>query len=133
MNDGDKVLAEGVDHEVRYEDDLYAGTARVILTGKGGYAGTVVKEFLILEDPDLGKEDPDDGNESENRPVQKKDQILNGTKVYNKAYGSKMFRLNIKVTEGNGKLSYQTSDRRVAEVDHKGKVTIVQVLKRSRS
>lgn len=58
MNDGDKVLAEGVDHEVRYEDDLYAGM--------------VVKEFLILEDPDLGKEDPDDGNESENRPVQKK-------------------------------------------------------------
>lgn len=124
VNDGDKIPAEGVDYEVRYEDNLYTGTARVILTGKGGYAGTVVKEFLILEDPDFGKEDPDDGDENENRPVQKKDQILNGTKVYNKAYGSKMFRLNIKVTEGDGKLSYKTSDRNVAEVDSKGRVTI---------
>ena len=40
-------LTEGTDYEVGYTDNLNAGTGKVIITGKGNYAGTAEKEFTI--------------------------------------------------------------------------------------
>ncbi|MGN0417348.1 MULTISPECIES: metallophosphoesterase [Anaerostipes] len=52
-----------------------------------------------------------------------KEQKITGTSSYTKVYGSKPFALNAK-TNGNGKLSYTTSNKNVATVDSKGNVTI---------
>ena len=57
-------------------------------------------------------------------PSQPKEQKISYTKSYTKAYGSKAFNLNAKVTTGKGKLSYKTSDKKVATVGTSGKVTI---------
>lgn len=40
-------LIEGTDYTVEYQDNLYAGTASVLITGKGNYTGTVTKTFEI--------------------------------------------------------------------------------------
>ena len=45
------------------------------------------------------------------------------TKSYSKPYGSKAFKLNAKLKAGNGKLSYKTSNAKVAAIKS-GKVTI---------
>lgn len=39
---------EGVDYEVSYKNNVNAGTATVIITGKGNYAGTTEATFTIL-------------------------------------------------------------------------------------
>ena len=40
-------LVEGTDYTVAYENNINVGTANVIVTGKGGYEGTVEKTFTI--------------------------------------------------------------------------------------
>ena len=42
-----KELAEGTDYEVAYSDNVNAGTAKVAITGKGNYAGTLSYTFEI--------------------------------------------------------------------------------------
>ncbi|MCI9082546.1 MAG: family 43 glycosylhydrolase [Lachnospiraceae bacterium] len=53
-----------------------------------------------------------------------KNQVISCTSAYTKVYGDKAFDLNAKITVGNGRLSYQTSDPKVASVDAAGRVTI---------
>lgn len=48
VKDGYKSLTEGKDYSVTYADNKIAGTASVIITGKGGYSGTVTKYFTIV-------------------------------------------------------------------------------------
>lgn len=56
---------------------------------------------------------------------QPKSQKISYTKSYEKAYkANASFKLNAKVTTGNGKLSFGTSDKKVATVDKNGKVAI---------
>ncbi|MDE6015704.1 MAG: DUF285 domain-containing protein, partial [Acetatifactor sp.] len=43
-----KTLQEGTDYTVSYAKEVTAGTASVIVTGKGGYTGTVKKSFKIM-------------------------------------------------------------------------------------
>ena len=52
-----------------------------------------------------------------------KDQKITATASYTKTETSKAFKLNAK-TNGNGKLTYQTSNKSVAAVDANGKVTV---------
>lgn len=49
-------LVEGTDYSVTYKDNVNAGTATVIFTGKGIYTGTVSKTFKINE---VKKQDED--------------------------------------------------------------------------
>jgi arabinogalactan endo-1,4-beta-galactosidase len=42
-------LKKGTDYTVEYEDNDKAGTAKVVITGKGNYTGEVTKEFEITE------------------------------------------------------------------------------------
>lgn len=43
----EKTLREGTDYEVSFQNNTNAGKAVMILTGKGGYTGTVKKTFTI--------------------------------------------------------------------------------------
>ena len=52
--------------------------------------------------------------------VQTKDQTITATASYKKSETSKAFKLNAK-TNGNGKLTYTTSNKAVATVDAAGK------------
>ena len=47
VNDGIVTLVEGIDYDVAYENNVHAGTASVVITGKGNYTGTVTKTFTI--------------------------------------------------------------------------------------
>ena len=49
IKNGTVILLKGRDYDiVRYEDNVDAGTGKVIITGKGNYKGTeIVKEFTI--------------------------------------------------------------------------------------
>lgn len=45
---GNTRLKNGSEYTVKYEDNVNAGTAKVIVSGKGKYSGTVTKDFTIL-------------------------------------------------------------------------------------
>ena len=47
VKDGSTTLTSGKDYDVTYADNTDAGTAKVTITGKGDYSGTVTKEFTI--------------------------------------------------------------------------------------
>ena len=49
VKDGNTVLKEGTDYTVTYSNNVNVGTAKVIVTGKGNYTGTVTKEFTIMK------------------------------------------------------------------------------------
>ena len=94
----------GTDFTVKYENNIKPGTAKAIVTGAGGYTGTVTKEFTIKE-------------------AKKKNIGLTCKKIFTKKYGDKAFSLQAKAVKG-AKITYKTSDKKVAVVDKKGKVTI---------
>ena len=103
----------GTDFTVKYENNVNPGTAKAIVTGAGGYTGTVTKEFTIDPAP------KDSGTDSQG----KKSIGLTCKKVFTKKYGDKAFSLQAKAVKG-AKITYKTSDKKVAVVDKKGKVTI---------
>ncbi len=103
----------GTDFTVKYENNINPGTAKAIVTGAGGYTGTVTKEFTIDPAP------KDSGTDSQG----KKSIGLTCKKVFTKKYGDKAFSLQAKAAKG-AKITYKTSDKKVAVVDKKGKVTI---------
>ncbi len=47
VKDGDNTLVENTDYTVSYQDNIMPGTAKVIITGKGCYSGSVEKTFTI--------------------------------------------------------------------------------------
>ncbi len=102
IKDGAKKLKEGTDYLIRYEDNEGVGTATIKITGIGYYSGTVTKKFTIKS------------------PAPK----FIYKKSYSKTYGDKAFSLNIKQTGGSEKLSYSSSNKKVAAVNSSGKVTM---------
>ncbi|MBD5137330.1 MAG: leucine-rich repeat protein [Lachnospiraceae bacterium] len=58
------------------------------------------------------------------QPTVQKLQTIKVTKSYTKTYGAKPFKLNAKLTKGNGSLTYASSNKKTASVDRKGRVTI---------
>ena len=50
VKDGTKVLSTGTDYTVSYSDNIKAGIAKAVITGKGNYTGSVTKTFKIVED-----------------------------------------------------------------------------------
>ncbi len=47
VKDGSKTLVQNTDYIVSYSKNINAGTAKVKITGKGNYEGTVTKNFTI--------------------------------------------------------------------------------------
>ena len=54
----------------------------------------------------------------------KRNQTIVGNASYTKTHGNKAFSLNAKLTVGNGKMTYTSSDKKVVTVDSKGKISI---------
>ena len=48
ITDGDKVLVKDTDYTVSYVNNIYAGTAEIIINGKGNYSSTKTITFKIL-------------------------------------------------------------------------------------
>ncbi|MDD6042452.1 MAG: L,D-transpeptidase family protein [Eubacteriaceae bacterium] len=44
-----KTLKKGEDYQVKYEDNWYPGTGKIIITGKGNFTGVTVKKFYIAK------------------------------------------------------------------------------------
>lgn len=61
---------------------------------------------------------------SGNGSTAKKNQSFSYTKTYTKTYGAKAFNLKVKRNAGDGKLTYKSSNSKVAAVNDKGKVTV---------
>ena len=49
----DEILKEDIDYTVDYQDNVNAGTAKVIVTGMGNYTGTVTKTFTITQNQEV--------------------------------------------------------------------------------
>ena len=47
LKDGDTLLIKDIDYTVEYKDNINAGTATAIITGKGNYTGTTTVKFII--------------------------------------------------------------------------------------
>ncbi|GFZ31118.1 hypothetical protein CSC2_16440 [Clostridium zeae] len=47
VKDKNKTLVEGTDYTVTYIDNISAGIAKIIVTGKGGYTEVITKSFII--------------------------------------------------------------------------------------
>ena len=68
-----------------------------------------------------GNENPGDGD---NKPGEKAQAKISVKSKIEKAIGSKAFGLGAKVAAGTGKLTYKTSNKKVATVNSSGKVTL---------
>lgn len=100
-----KTLAQDVDYTVEYKNNVNAGTATVIVAGKGACRGTMSMDFEI----------------------QKAEQTFKYTESYKKAYNSKAFKLNAKLQSGNGSMTYKSSNSKIASVSKNGKVTVKKI------
>lgn len=101
---GGKKLKKGTDYTVKYTKNSKIGTAKVTITGKGNYTGTATKTFKIT----------------------KITPTFTGKTSYTKTHGDKAFSLNTKLKKGKRytKLSYKSSNTKVATVSSAGKVTL---------
>lgn len=100
VNCGNKNLVKDRDYKVTYENNINAGTAKVIITGMGAYKGQIVKTFTIS----------------------KIASTLNvPTSRFNKTYGNGSFNLGV---SSNTAVSYISSNSNVASVDQRGNVTV---------
>ncbi len=96
-----RLLKQGEDYTVSYKDNVEVGTATVTITGKIGFAGTIVKNYTI------SKAD----NEIEAYDI-------------TKPYLDKNQTVKIDVSQiGNGKLTY-ASDNKNVDVSSTGTVTV---------
>lgn len=96
-----KVLVKDTDYTVTYKNNTEAGTAEVVITGKGNYKGTKTVSFTIAKADTTARFEKD---------------------VYKKAYGAKKF--TVKVVDAAGAVTFKSSSSKVAKIDKKGKVTI---------
>ena len=100
VNDGIATLVEGKDYVVAYENNVHAGTASVVITGKGNYTGTVTKTFTIKKAPNTIT-----------------------AKNFTKTYSTKAQSFSLGVKLKNGTPTYKSSTKSVT-VSAKGAVTI---------
>lgn len=100
------VLIAGKDYDIKYEDNVTAGTGKVIISGKGTYSGTLIKEFTIV-----GKENI----------------VTTKYTKYVKYLSSKAFLLSSKSTGDGSGFKYTSDTPSVATVSQTGTVSIVGI------
>lgn len=129
IKDGSVKLKPGTDYTISYSDNTKPGTGKAIIKGIGNYTGETVAYFEIQK-----KNSTTDSGEKDQKTDQKKDDTTDsgkkteksGQKItgisssYKKAYNSS-FTLKPKA---KGKLTYKSSNTKVATVNSKGKVKI---------
>ncbi len=104
IRDGYKTLIKGVNYSIKYENNVKAGTAKIILTGLGGYSGTVTKEFSILG---------------------KSNTVTTNYTNYTKYIGSASFNLGAKSNGDGYGFKYTTDTPSVATVSTSGTVSVI--------
>ena len=123
IKDGSVKLKPGTDYTISYSDNTKPGTGKAIIKGIGNYTGETVAYFEIQK-----KNSTTDSGEKDQKTDQKKDNTTekSGQKItgisssYKKAYNSS-FTLKPKA---KGKITYKSSNTKVATVNSKGKVKI---------
>lgn len=129
IKDGSVKLKQGTDYTISYSDNTKPGTGKAIIKGTGNYTGETVAYFEIQK-----KNSTTDSGEKDQKTDQKKDDTTDsgkkteksGQKItgisssYKKAYNSS-FTLKPKA---KGKITYKSSNTKVATVNSKGKVKI---------
>ena len=123
IKDGSVKLKPGTDYTISYSDNTKPGTGKAIIKGTGNYTGETVAYFEIQK-----KDSTRDSGEKDQKTDQKKDNTTekSGQKItgisssYKKAYNSS-FTLKPKA---KGKITYKSSNTKVATVNSKGKVKI---------
>lgn len=96
----DETLTPEKDYVVSYENNINVGLATVTITGAGDYCGILEMTFKISPAP----------------------QTITASN-FTKPYGNAAFNLNAK-SNGDGALTYESSNTKVAVVSTAGKVTI---------
>ena len=120
VTDKGETLVEGRDYTISYINNIDVGYwtlnsrgAAILITGCGDYAGIIELHFSIY--PNLNNQTPP---ESQPEPEQK----LSCTGTYKKGLDSKPFKINVK--NASGKVSFSSSNKKVASVNSNGTVTI---------
>ncbi len=140
VKDGDKVLKEGTDYTVtaeyrgvyeqmvemekKYPDDdgYFIDNALVTITGKGNYDGTGWEYYTVRANYKTEKTDQKkDSTTDSGKKTEKSNQKITGiSSSYKKAYNSS-FTLKPKA---KSKITYKSSNTKIATVNSKGKVKI---------
>lgn len=102
VQDRYNTLGSSTDYTVSYANNKNAGMAVVTVKGVGNYTGELTKTYKIK------KADQEIYYDSGSYSVKRK---------------SKAFKISVKRTVGNGKLTFKSSNTKVASVSTKGKVT----------
>lgn len=102
---GNKELNYETDYILSYENNQNAGTAFVHIQGTGNYTGTIDKAFLI----------------------KKATPKIYYVKKYKKSYSSRPFYVYVNQVKGDDKLTYNSSNKKVATVNKRGKVVIRKI------
>lgn len=138
VKDGDKVLKEGIDYIVAaeyqgvyeqmvemekkypYDDGYFVNNAFVTITGKGNYDGIGWEYYTVRANYKTEKTDQKKDNTTEKKTQKSNQKITGISSSYKKAYNSS-FTLKPKA---KGKITYKSSNTKVATVNSKGKVKI---------
>ncbi|MGN1414740.1 MAG: hypothetical protein ACI4WY_10905 [Anaerovoracaceae bacterium] len=106
VKDGNVTLIAGADYTVHYENNINAGTAKAIVTGKGRYEGTASVEFTIRGASNT---------------------VTTEYTSYTKYMTSKIFNLNASATgnEAGSGFIYTSSNENVVRVTSGGDVIVV--------
>lgn len=138
VKDGDKVLKEGIDYIVAaeyqgvyeqmvemekkypYDDGYFVNNALVMITGKGNYDGIGWEYYTVRANYKAEKTDQKKDNTTEKKTQKSNQKITGISSSYKKAYNSS-FTLKPKA---KGKITYKSSNTKVATVNSKGKVKI---------
>lgn len=99
---GGRMLTEGTDYSLIYQDNEAMGTGKVIISGEGVYKGSTVRTFVI----------------------EKRRHVISCSTYYKKTYGDGRFHLGASLKDSEGSLSYRSSKPKVAAVDAYGNVTV---------
>lgn len=104
VKDGYKELVNNVDYYLTYENNVVAGTAYIVVTGKGTYSGNIRIPFYIK------------GYDQK---------VSTKYTYYTKYFTSDIFNLNANATGDGTGLIYKSSDESVVKVTSFGTVQIV--------
>lgn len=119
----DKELKKGTDYTISYSDNTKPGTGKAIIKGTGNYTGETVAYFEIQKKDsttDFGEKDQKTDQKKDNTTEKSGQKITGISSSYKKAYNSS-FTLKPKA---KGKITYKSSNTKVATVNSKGKVKI---------
>lgn len=106
VTDNGVSLVEGVDYTVTYPEDLTNPGEKIIFVDSAGtYYGRIELVYTI----------------------EKADQSFTGTTSYSKAYNSGLFKLDVKQKINGGKVTYVSSNEKVAKFNADGSVSPVGI------